>query len=142
LRGVKTSSIKKEQIKALLYVNPEISQRELVKNTDLPLSTINGIVNDDDFIDKDNFERYRTEQKISTIKEAWNIAKIYLEHLKEPAVIEKANAYHSAIVSGTMIDKAQLLAGDPTVIVEKNENIKELVVSYEATLEEIKRIMG
>ena len=71
-----------------------------------------------------------------------DIASTYIDHLKEPEVIKSAKARDSAIVAGTMIDKAQLLAGEPTVITERKEPTPELVKELDQKVQKLKELTG
>ena len=113
-RGKPTPGDKVELVKALKILNPEMSQRDIAKETKLPKTTVQNILLD--LNNDDQFQAYREEKKREQIAKALDIASTYIDHLKNPEVIAKASARDSAIVAGTMIDKAQLLAGDPTVL--------------------------
>jgi hypothetical protein len=45
---------------------------------------------------------------------------VYVHHISDPAVVERANAQASAITIGTLVDKVQLLTGQAT---ERSEQV-------------------
>ena len=92
--------------------------------------------------DDEEFRKFREEKKREQIAKAFDIASTYIDHLKKPEVIAKASARDSAIVAGTMIDKAQLLAGEPTQISESRKPLPELVKDTEKMLQELKQLTG
>ena len=87
-------------------------------------------------------QAYREEKKKEQIVKALDIASTYIDHLKNPEVIKSAKARDSAIVAGTMIDKAQLLAGEPTTITERKEPTPELVTELEKKVSQLKQLTG
>lgn len=139
-RGKPTPGAKVELVKSLKYLNPELSLRDIAKETKLSHTTVHDILKDLD--NDDAFLQYRTEKKKEQIVKALDIASAYIDHLKEPDVIAKASARDSAIVAGTMIDKAQLLAGEPTQISESRKPLPDLVKDTEVMLQEIKQLTG
>jgi len=141
-RGKQTPGDKRELVKSLIYLNPELSQHDVAKATGISQSTISNLMNDKDFMDDDTFNQYRLQKKRDQIVKALDIASAYIDHLKQPEVIEKASARDSAIVAGTMIDKAQLLAGEATVITENRKPIADLVKDTEVMLQELKQLTG
>jgi hypothetical protein len=140
-RRVKTPEAKKEAIRAYLAINPEASEREISRAVDLPATTVHDQLHKG-VLDRDTFERYRAEQKINAIQQGWEIAKLYMEHLKQPETISKAGARDSAIVIGTLIDKSQLLAGDPTTITDTPKPIAELLKETEELTQEMKKLIA
>jgi hypothetical protein len=117
-----------------------MSQRDIAKETKLPKTTVQNILLD--LNNDDQFQAYREEKKREQIAKALDIASTYIDHLKKPEVIAKASARDSAIVAGTMIDKAQLLAGEPTTITERKEPVTKLVEEYEEKVKKLKSIVG
>ena len=93
-------------------------------------------------MDDDTFNQYRMEKKKEHIQTALRIASLYMEHLQRPEVVEKASARDSAIVTGTLIDKAQLLAGDPTIISESKQSTPEMVQEMDQKLGKLKQLIG
>ena len=61
----------------------------------------------------DEIEDERMKQRLAAVARAWEIATLYMEHLRDAETIHKAGAKDSAIVAGTMIDKTQVLLGEP-----------------------------
>ena len=139
-RGKPTPGDKRELVKSLKYLNPELSLRDIAKETKLSHTTVHDILKDLD--NDDAFLQYRTEKKKEQIVKALDIASTYIDHLKEPEVIKSAKARDSAIVAGTMIDKAQLLAGEPTVITERKEPTPELVKELDQKVQKLKQLTG
>lgn len=139
-RGKETPGDKKELAKSLIYLNPDMSLRDVAKESNLSHTTVYGIKQE--LMDDDGFLQYRTEKKKEQIVKALDIASKYIDHLGVKEVIAKASARDSAIVAGTMIDKAQLLAGEPTQITESHKSITELKKDTEQLLQELKSLTG
>jgi iron uptake system EfeUOB component EfeO/EfeM len=139
-RGKPTPGDKVELVKALKLLNPEMSQRDIAKETKLPKTTVQNILLD--LNNDDQFQAYREEKKREQIAKALDIASTYIDHLKNPEVIAKASARDSAIVAGTMIDKAQLLAGEPTTITERKEPTPDLVKELDQKVQKLKEMTG
>ena len=139
-RGKKTPGDKLELVKSLKYLNPELSERDIAKEVSLPKTTVHQILQD--LSNDDKFQAYREEKKKEQIVKALDIASTYIDHLKNPEVINKASARDSAIVAGTMIDKAQLLAGEPTQITERKEPTPELVKELDQKVQKLKQLTG
>jgi iron uptake system EfeUOB component EfeO/EfeM len=140
-RGKPTSTEKREQVKALLYLNPDLSSKDISRETGVPDRTVRDILREA-MKDDDTFAEYRQQKKKEQIVKALDIASAYIDHLKDPAVIAKASARDSAIVAGTMIDKAQLLAGEPTTITERKEPTPELVKELDQKVQKLKQLTG
>ena len=140
-RGKRTPTEKREQVKALLYLNPDLSSKDIAQEVGLPDRTVRDILREA-IKDDDTFAEYRQQKKREQIVKALDIASTYIDHLKNPEVIAKASARDSAIVAGTMIDKAQLLAGEPTIISQNNKPLPELVKDTEKMLQELKQLTG
>ena len=139
-RGKKTPGDKLELVKSLKYLNPELSERDIAKEVSLPKTTVHQILQD--LNNDDKFQAYREEKKKEQIVKALDIASTYIDHLKNPEVINKASARDSAIVAGTMIDKAQLLACEPTQITERKEPTPVLVSELEKKVSQLKQLTG
>lgn len=139
-RGKKTSEEKIELVKSLKYLNPEMSERDIARKVNLSKTTVHQILQD--LNNDDKFQAYREEKKKEQIVKALDIASTYIDHLKNPEVINKASARDAAIVAGTMIDKAQLLAGEPTVITERKEPTPELVQELQEKVIELRKMTG
>ncbi len=139
-RGKKTPGDKLELVKSLKYLNPELSERDIAKKVSLSKTTVHQILQD--LNNDDKFQAYREEKKKEQIVKALDIASTYIDHLKKPETIAKASARDSAIVAGTMIDKAQLLAGEPTQITERKEPTPELVSELEKKVSQLKQLTG
>ena len=139
-RGKETPAEKRELVKALKVLNPEMSQRDIAREARMSKTTVQNILLD--LNNDDEFNAFRAERKREQIVKALDIASTYIDHLKNPEVINKASARDSAIVAGTMIDKAQLLAGEPTQISESRKPLPDLVKDTEVMLQEIKQLTG
>ena len=139
-RGKPTPGDKRELVKSLKYLNPDLSLRDIARETKLSHTTVNDILKD--LNNDDAFLQYRTEKKKEQIVKALDIASTYIDHLKNPEVIGKASARDSAIVAGTMIDKAQLLAGEPTTITERKEPTPDLVKELDQKVQKLKELTG
>jgi len=139
-RGRPTPGDKLELVKSLKYLNPELSERDIAKEVSLPKTTVHQILQD--LNNDDRFQAYREEKKKEQIVKSLDIASTYIDHLKNPEVIAKASARDSAIVAGTMIDKAQLLAGEPTTITERKEATPDLVKELDTKVQQLKQLTG
>lgn len=139
-RGRPTPGDKVELVKALKILNPEMSQRDIAREAKMSKTTVQNILAN--LEDDEEFRKFREEKKREQIAKALDIASTYIDHLKNPEVINKASARDSAIVAGTMIDKAQLLAGEPTQITERKEPTPELVSELEKKVSQLKQLTG
>ena len=139
-RGKPTPGDKVELVKALKLLNPEMSQREIAREAKMSKTTVQNILAN--LEDDEEFQKFREEKKREQIAKALDIASTYIDHLKNPEVIAKASARDSAIVAGTMIDKAQLLAGEPTTITERKEPTPELVKELDQKVQKLKELTG
>lgn len=139
-QGKKTPGDKLELVKSLKYLNPELSERDIMREVGLSKTTVHDILKE--LNNDDKFQAYREEKKKEQIVKSLDIASTYIDHLKNPDVIAKASARDSAIVAGTMIDKAQLLAGEPTTITERKEPTPDLVRELETKVDQLKRLTG
>ena len=139
-RGRPTPGDKVELVKALKILNPEMSQRDIAREAKMSKTTVQNILAN--LEDDEEFQKFREEKKREQIAKALDIASTYIDHLKNPEVINKASARDSAIVAGTMIDKAQLLAGEPTIISERKEPTPELVTELEKKVSQLKQLTG
>ena len=140
-RGKKTPGEKIELVKSLKYLNPEMSSKDIAKEVGIPDRTVRDILKEV-MEDDEAFTEYRQQKKREQIVKALDIASKYIEHLAEPAVIASAKAKDAAIVAGTMIDKAQLLAGEPTQITERKEPTPELVQELQEKVIELQKLTG
>lgn len=139
-RGKPTPGDKVELVKALKLLNPEMSQREIAREAKMSKTTVQNILAN--LEDDEEFQKFREEKKREQIAKALDIASTYIDHLKKPEVIAKASARDSAIVAGTMIDKAQLLAGEPTQITERKEPTPDLVKELDQKVRKLKELTG
>ena len=74
-RGRKTSEEKREKAKALIYLNPDVSEPELARTVGIGKSTAHYLKKDiiENDIGKDKFESLRDEKKRQFIEEAWEV---------------------------------------------------------------------
>ena len=140
-RGKRTDPKKRELVKSIIYLNPEMDATDAAKAAGIPVRTAQDIIAKE-LKDDDEFASYRAAKKLELIKKSLDIAASYSDHLAEPAVIAKASARDSAIVAGTMIDKAQLLAGEPTQITERQEPTPDLVKELDQKVKKLKELTG
>jgi hypothetical protein len=68
-RGKKTPEVKREQVKAMLYLNPDATDAEIAKTVKLPNSTVHYIKKD--VMNTDEFEEVRQRKKEEFINQAW-----------------------------------------------------------------------
>ena len=118
-----------------------MSSKDIAKEVGIPDRTVRDILKEV-MEDDEAFTEYRQQKKREQIVKALDIASKYIEHLAEPAVIASAKAKDAAIVAGTMIDKAQLLAGEPTQITERKEPTPELVQELQEKVIELQKLTG
>ncbi len=147
-RGKKTSDQKKEEVKAVLYINPNATGKEIAQITKLPERTAydlrDKVINED----ADTFAALRNKKKEEFIDEAWNVVtKIMLTAdkkidmlLRDPESLSKANIRDIAIALGTIYDKQALAAGEPTNITERQEPVQELIRKLETKMQEYKKL--
>ena len=142
-RGKRTDPKKRELVKSIIYLNPEMDAGDVAKAAELPRTTVNDIKSEMSTEEiPEDIVRYRQAKKLELIKDCMDIAKSYTGHLAEPTVIARASARDSAIVAGTMIDKAQLLAGEPTQITERQEPTPDLVKELDQKVKRLKELTG
>jgi hypothetical protein len=72
----------------------------------------------------DEYEQIRTEKYTALIgniaEELAAVRQLYLDHLKQPAVIAAASAKDAAVIVGIVTDKYQLITGEAT---ERSEHV-------------------
>ena len=149
-RGKKTSEDKREQVKAVLMINPEATGKEISKIIKIPERTAydlrNKIIDDD----SDTFAALRAKKKEEFITEAWEVVKKALlatnlkidSLLNNPESLAKANIRDIAIALGTIYDKQALASGEPTVISERQEPTPDLVKELEDKIKRLKQLTG
>jgi hypothetical protein len=146
MKGRKTSDEKKEHAKALLYINPSITERELARETNIPKTTIHELKKE--LISSDEFDQVRAIKKQEFINEAWEIVKRTLGKMNEKLdimtkeALEKVNIRDLAVTLGTIYDKQALASGEPTQISESRKSIPDLVKDTETKLEELKKLVN
>lgn len=149
-RGKKTSEQKKEEVKALLLVNPDISEPDISKHTGLPKATVHYLKKDIIESEPDTFESIRAQKKEEFIKEAWKVVTktmLTLDTkvdmlLKDPESLSKANIRDIAVALGTIYDKQALASGEPTIISDRKEPTPELVKELETKVQRLKELTG
>jgi IS30 family transposase len=77
VRGKKTTDEKKEEVRAVIYLNPEASNRDIAKQTNLPESTVREVKKD--IVNTDEFDEVRSQKKREFIGRAWNVVQKALE---------------------------------------------------------------
>ena len=149
-RGKKTSEDKREQVKAVLMINPEATGKEISKIIKIPERTAydlrNKIIDDD----PDTYAELRAKKKEEFITEAWEVVKKALlatnlkidSLLNNPESLAKANIRDIAIALGTIYDKQALASGEPTVISERQEPTPDLVKELEDKIKRLKQLTG
>lgn len=151
MRGKKTSEEKREQVKAVIYLNPEASNRDIAKQTGIPHTTVQEIKKDcKEELNSDEYVQHRAIKKQEFIDNAFNIALQGLEVAKKkfdnlnnvPEQLQKANVRDIAIALGTIYDKQALASGEPTQINESRKPIGELVDEFKAKAKELDRLVS
>ena len=149
-RGKKTSEDKREQVKAVLMINPEATGKEISKIIKIPERTAydlrNKIIDDN----SDTFAELRAKKKEEFITEAWEVVKKALlatnlkidSLLNNPESLAKANIRDIAIALGTIYDKQALASGEPTIISERQEPTPDLVKELEDKIKRLKQLTG
>jgi len=149
-RGKKTSEDKREQVKAVLMINPEATGKEISKIIKIPERAAydlrNKIIDDD----SDTFAELRAKKKEEFITEAWEVVKKALlatnlkidSLLNNPESLAKANIRDIAIALGTIYDKQALASGEPTIISERSEPTPDLVKELEDKIKRLKQLTG
>ena len=149
-RGKKTSEDKREQVKAVLMINPEATGKEISKIIKIPERTAydlrNKIIDDD----PDTYAELRAKKKEEFITEAWEVVKKALlatnlkidSLLNNPESLAKANIRDIAIALGTIYDKQALASGEPTIISERQEPTPDLVKELEDKIKRLKQLTG
>lgn len=95
MRGKKLPQAKREQVKALLYLNPDISERDIAKTVEIGNGTAHKYKKE--LMQTDEFEQVRAAKKQEFINEAWNVVqkalkladKRFSKALDDEAAIEK-----------------------------------------------------
>jgi AcrR family transcriptional regulator len=91
---------------------------------------------------KDEFDEVRHEKRVELIgavaDEFVSVRQLYLNHLKEPAVIAAANAKDSAVIVGVLTDKHQLVTGEATERTE-HTNGDDVRAKFSHQIDELER---
>jgi hypothetical protein len=148
-RGKKTSEDKREQVKAVLYLNPLASQSEIARQTRIPLTTVHEMLKEEGFLDKDKYEELRESKKQEFIGKAFDLAMETLDvigdkitSLKDIEALKKANIRDLTTALGTLYDKQALASGEPTIISERQEPTPDLVKELEDKIKRLKQLTG
>lgn len=149
-RGQKTSEAKKEQVRALLMVNPDATGKEIAKIVKIPERTAYDLKNKIIEEDTDTFAELRNRKKEEFIAEAWEVVKKALlaadkkidTLLDDPEMLKKANIRDIAVALGTIYDKQALASGEPTTITERKEPTPELVNELQEKIIQLKQLTG
>lgn len=79
-RGKKTSEEKREQVKAVIYLNPEASNRDIAKQTGLHHMTVQDIKKEcKEELNSDDYIQYRANKKREFIDNAFSVVEKALE---------------------------------------------------------------
>lgn len=148
MRGKKTTEADKEKVRAVLYLNPEASNKEIVRQTQIPESTLRGIKND--IMNSDEFETVRTLKKQEFINEAWEFIKKSLKAanikvdqlLAHPEQLDKTRLTDLSLSVSQIYDKQALASGEPTIISERQEPTPDLVKELEQKVAKLKQMTG
>jgi hypothetical protein len=146
MRGKKTTDEKKEEVRAVIYLNPEASHKDIAKTVNLPESTVRGIKEELKLTDE--FNEVRTKKKEEFITEAWDIVKkimlkvdVKLDTMDAEA-LQKVNIRDLAVALGTIYDKQALASGEPTIISDRPEPTPELLQELEEKVARLKQLTG
>lgn len=148
--GPKKDEQKREIVKTLLYINPDMSERDIAKQAGIANSQAHYIKNEilNNVEDRDNFEQLRAIKKQEFINNAWELVKKSLLKINEklesltPEQLQKVNIRDLAVTMGTIYDKQALASGEATVISERKESTPELIKEYESKLQQLKKLVG
>ena len=132
-RGKKTSEADKEKIRAVLYLNPEASNKELVRQTGIAETTLRGIKKD--IMQSDEFDTLRTLKKQEFVVEAWDYVGKSLKALimkidkmlENPELLDKTRLTDLSLSLSQVYDKRALAEGEPTIITDRPEPTPELI---------------
>jgi len=148
--GKRIDDKRREQARAIIYLNPDVSEPELARSIGIGKSTAHYLKKDivDNEIGSDNLETLREQKKAEFIQEAWDtVKKIHLKiNDKLDAMsadeLKKANIRDLAIALGTIYDKQALASGEPTQITERQEPTPELVKELDQKVKRLKELTG
>lgn len=95
----KLSDEKREQAKAILYLNPDVSEPELSRQIGIGKSTAHYLKKDIIAEDPDKFESVREEKKKEFIESAWNVVQkaITLANRRFDKALEKEAEFDAII---------------------------------------------
>ena len=150
-RGKKTSEEKREAVKAVIYLNPEASERDIARETGLSNTTVHYIKDEcKDELQSDTYKQYRAIKKKEFIDKAFSIAlqgldvaKLKFDSLQnDREALNKANVRDVAVALGTIYDKQALAMGEPTEITDRKEAMPEMVSEMEEKLSKLKQLIG
>lgn len=101
----------KEHAIAVYTTNGNLSKTS--RETGVPISTLRGWLAE---VPPAKVQEAREDAQASFVKEAWKAVIAYAQHLTSEEVIKKTAAVPSATTIGILIDKIQLVTGQPTGI--------------------------
>lgn len=146
-RGKKTSDEKKERVRAVLYLNPDASIRDITRQTGIPESTVRGIR--DECMQSDEYTQVREQKKREFIDAAWafigktlKAASIKVDGLlANPEKLDKTRLTDLSLSVSQIYDKQALASGEPTIISERAEPTPEIIQDIAAKLEKMKQLI-
>jgi len=123
-RGVKTPEQKREQIKAIMMVDPDVTEAQIAEKTELPFTTVHDIKVQIVEEDKDLFEEIRAKRKKEFIANAWDFVEKGIraanmkadQLLQDPEALKKARLTDITLSLAQIYDKQALASGEPTEI--------------------------
>ena len=142
----KLSDEKREQAKAIIYLNPDVSEREIAKAIGIGNGTAHALKKE--LMNSDEYEQLRAQKKEEFILAAWEtVKKLHLKideklEAMSPDELKKVNIRDLAVALGTIYDKQALASGEPTIISERHEPMPELVKELESKVDKLKQMTG
>jgi hypothetical protein len=139
--------VKREQARALVYLNPDISERDIARTVGIGNGTAHTLKKEI-MMDTDEFERLRAEKKQEFINSAWETVKhIHLKMEEKLAgmsadELKKVNIRDLAVALGTLYDKQALASNEPTQITESRKDLNELKKETKEFLKELEQLTG
>ena len=131
MKGSRTPDSKKEELKAVLYMNPEITQRELAKTVNMPLTTVHQLYNE--VKETDEYEQARTIKKQEFINNAWEVVQkaLLLTNKRFTKALDDEEAIEQLI--GAIQDHALTVAEKKTLVTRLNglqmNNIRDIAIT-------------
>lgn len=88
------------------------------RQTGVPISTLRGWLAEQP---PEKVKEAREDAQAEFVKKAWDAVSAHVEHLQDKDVVKATSARDSATIAGILIDKIQLVTGQPT------SNVKQQV---------------